>query len=586
MVMMKMILYSWSVVLFVGICLAVRRLSLRRLSTWQSHGTHTFFPSNTALFSTRPQKSNSWNGNNKAKAWSSSSSSSANSYADSRTSYGSNNSPTQVRPNQCLPGTIVEYITAKGTKQLAIVKKKRNQYQIEALNIQTKEFLLPMHRILKVIPGNYSIEDVTFAQKTFEAMSKSSKIEIMWETCLCRVDGSALPARPGLINKGHLLNHSTQSREIATDPCSYDSNPNNDNPHGILPPSTTPGAVDITFITRTLFSTVTALNQYIAERLMSTMGQIYFERVIFPSTDSNDSNGSQQTSANTLYTPHPAHVVAERLRDSAALREFKERFVKIMTNTATTSMPEMPGRVSKVLDSYSEGLKQVVLMKHPWFNLGWTKRPVNKAEYEKGIELMEYLELAVSYKNARKVLEVIGVWPEHENIEKYLLDIRDEFPQNVLEEAEYLLANSGQLLDPDERLRLDLTYLATYAIDREGAGEVDDAISIEYLEDGQEKLWIHIADVSRWVRPGSALSIEAERRMTTIYMPDEKICMFPERLSSELLSIGAQPISYAFSCGKFMALTLPLDGNDKCGRIVMILQGWSSTKTASFCPMK
>jgi exoribonuclease R len=86
----------------------------------------------------------------------------------------------------------------------------------------------------------------------------------------------------------------------------------------------------------------------------------------------------------------------------------------------------------------------------------------------------------------------------------------------------------------------DLRHLRSYAIDREGASEVDDALSVEYLDEkgvsivdrsssssssssvevvSKVKLWIHIADVSRWIKPGSQLSLEAERRMSSIYMP-------------------------------------------------------------------
>jgi len=102
----------------------------------------------------------------------------------------------------------------------------------------------------------------------------------------------------------------------------------------------------------------------------------------------------------------------------------------------------------------------------------------------------------------------MGVWSVHENVEKYIMQIRDHFPAEVMAEAQYLLDNWRTLQDPDERLRRDLRYLHSYAIDREGAAEVDDAVSIEYLENGDEKLWIHIADVSRWIRPGSQLSLE------------------------------------------------------------------------------
>ena len=85
----------------------------------------------------------------------------------------------------------------------------------------------------------------------------------------------------------------------------------------------------------------------------------------------------------------------------------------------------------------------------------------------------------------------------------------------VLEDAQYLSDNAHQLRDPDENIRKDLRHLRCYAVDREGASEVDDAFSIEYLADGSEKLWVHIADVSRWVQPNSLLAVEAERRMVS-----------------------------------------------------------------------
>lgn len=76
-----------------------------------------------------------------------------------------------------------------------------------------------------------------------------------------------------------------------------------------------------------------------------------------------------------------------------------------------------------------------------------------------------------------------------------------------------------------ERIRRDLRYLGSYAIDSEGAAEIDDALSLEILPDGREKVWMHIADVSRWIRPGSALSQEAEKRMASIYFPVFYICI-------------------------------------------------------------
>jgi exoribonuclease R len=78
---------------------------------------------------------------------------------------------------------------------------------------------------------------------------------------------------------------------------------------------------------------------------------------------------------------------------------------------------------------------------------------------------------------------------------------------------------------------------------------VDDAISLQRIEGGFSKIWIHISDVSRWVSPSSQLFLEAERRMTSVYFSDEIISMFPPLLSQGLLSLGAREESCALSCG-------------------------------------
>lgn len=84
-------------------------------------------------------------------------------------------------------------------------------------------------------------------------------------------------------------------------------------------------------------------------------------------------------------------------------------------------------------------------------------------------------------------------------------------------EADALLAAPPP--DPDVHHRVDLTHLPVWAIDSAETTEVDDGISIERLADGTEKLWVHVADPSRWVAMGSKLDEEAARRSITMYMP-------------------------------------------------------------------
>jgi ribonuclease R len=88
-----------------------------------------------------------------------------------------------------------------------------------------------------------------------------------------------------------------------------------------------------------------------------------------------------------------------------------------------------------------------------------------------------------------------------------------------------------------EAARRDLTDLATFTIDPVTARDFDDAVSCQPLGDEHWRVWVHIADVSAYVRPGNAVDREAYRRSTSVYVPGAVEPMLPEALSNDACSL-------------------------------------------------
>jgi ribonuclease R len=115
--------------------------------------------------------------------------------------------------------------------------------------------------------------------------------------------------------------------------------------------------------------------------------------------------------------------------------------------------------------------------------------------------------------------------------------LRTEFPPAAAAEAETLPSDPSA---QDIAGRRDLRALAFVTIDGETARDFDDAVCLQPEPDGGVRLWVAIADVSHYVRPGSALDAEAAARGTSVYFPDRAIPMLPARLSNELCSLNPQ----------------------------------------------
>lgn len=113
-------------------------------------------------------------------------------------------------------------------------------------------------------------------------------------------------------------------------------------------------------------------------------------------------------------------------------------------------------------------------------------------------------------------------------------------PKKVIQEAETLDLS-------DISNRQDLSGLTTFTIDGEDAKDFDDALSIQ-TDDKGITLYVHIADVAHFVKPGSLIDLEAYERGTSVYLPTKVYPMLPEKLSNDLCSLKPNVHRFTVTC--------------------------------------
>ncbi|HVW82626.1 MAG TPA: ribonuclease R [Candidatus Paceibacterota bacterium] len=148
-----------------------------------------------------------------------------------------------------------------------------------------------------------------------------------------------------------------------------------------------------------------------------------------------------------------------------------------------------------------------------------------------------------------EILEVIGKAGVHD-VEMRALALGQgfspTFPPDVEKEAENLRGRGREILAAEAARRAadpaarDFRAVPTMTIDPADAKDFDDALSVRTLPGGKVEVGVHIADVSFFVRPGTALDREARERATSVYLVDRTIPMLPEVLSNDLCSLNPQ----------------------------------------------
>lgn len=168
-------------------------------------------------------------------------------------------------------------------------------------------------------------------------------------------------------------------------------------------------------------------------------------------------------------------------------------------------------------------------------------------------------------KNGYKVVAEIIKWPEkRRNAEGRIVEIigdKDEvgtdivsiirahnfsetFPEEVLHQAESI---PDTVTEDMIKGRRDLRTLRMVTIDGEDAKDLDDAVSVERLPDGNYRLGVHIADVTHYVTEHSPLDKEALHRGTSVYLVDRVLPMLPKKLSNGICSLNPQVDRLAFT---------------------------------------
>jgi exoribonuclease-2 len=168
------------------------------------------------------------------------------------------------------------------------------------------------------------------------------------------------------------------------------------------------------------------------------------------------------------------------------------------------------------------------------------------SQRSQAIEILHALKVSPTAEGAFDTLVALGLWSIHENLALRRSQIPSNFSEDSLTMAQQRISTPPP--DPDQQ-RLDLTHLKVYTVDDASTLEIDDGLSLETLNNGQQRIWVHIADPTRWFTPGDALDLEARRRCTTVYLPTGIIPMFPAELATGVMSLVQGQICCALSFG-------------------------------------
>jgi len=167
----------------------------------------------------------------------------------------------------------------------------------------------------------------------------------------------------------------------------------------------------------------------------------------------------------------------------------------------------------------------------------------------------------------KRIVVAVDAWPRHSRYplghfvrvlgpigdkatENQVLLLEHDIPHSSFSEAvlDCLPEEPWTITERDRAVRRDFRDLDVCSVDPPGCTDIDDALHSRVLANGNWEVGVHIADVSHFVRPNTAIDKEAANRCTTVYLTDRRIDMLPILLSSNLCSLRGGVERFAFSC--------------------------------------
>ena len=230
---------------------------------------------------------------------------------------------------------------------------------------------------------------------------------------------------------------------------------------------------------------------------------------------------------------------------------------KVIVEITSPKGIDLEGRILKIVDrKFKQMVGEVYYVKNkPFLKLDDDRIKLNiEIDKKKTLGAMDGHKVLVKITNKLKdnnykgeIIKILG----HKNDPGVdilsitnEMGIPDTFSDNVMKELEDI---PDEVLEKDLANRTDLRDEVIFTIDGDDTKDIDDAISIEKIDD-HYKLGVHIADVSYYVRPNTALDSEAFDRGTSVYLADRVIPMLPHKLSNGICSLNPNVDRLALSC--------------------------------------